>query len=258
MDLNSDFWAHPPWEGKNKHRLGLRPIDLSEVWVHDDELLSNKRLQLECRYEEVVATLPGYEAYAWELPGIAEVGRHYPDWIGCIGALVAEDVCILDTQDNNRLIAGCLAAPSYWSLRDKMGLPLHDVHAPVEGMNQKIGGRIADFFQRLPLGRPFRRENWFVHGEAVYFRQTPGLRTKLSADPEGWFIRSERQTLLRLDERFVVFVIGIVFARFTDMQFYPDAIRSFKASLLAMDDDEITHFGGHPKFTRIKRFIDAL
>ena len=268
MDSISDFWESPPWQvgdrkfgkknGQNKHRLGLKPIALSELWARDDALSENKAQQLKSRYSEVVATHPGYETYQWQLPGITYVPREYPDWVACLGAQVAEDICILDAQDDNRLVAGCLAAPSYWSLKAKLGQPLHDVHEPVEGMNKKIGGRIVEFFARLPVDRPFRRENWFVHGEAEYFRQNPGLRTQLSENPDHWMFRSERQTLLRLDERFVVFVIGIVFARFTDIRMHRDALDTFKTSLAAMDDDEVMHFGGLAKMEQIANYVDSI
>ena len=259
MQLRDNFWRHPPWrEGKNKHRLGLRPIEMDAVWVSDDELSANKRKQVRERYPEVVATLPGYEGVALAIPGVDEPLAAYPDWIANVGIEVSEDLCLLDTEQGHRLVACCLAAPSYWSLHDKLGHPLQHVHGPVQGMNQKIGERIDGFLQGLPVGRPFRRENWFVHSEAVYFRPKSTLRTQLNAEPSQWHFRSERQTLIRLDTRFVLFIIGIVFVPVAELAAHPRAVETLLASLKAMDEDEVEHFGGMEKYSRIADYVEQV
>ena len=110
----------------------------------------------------------------------------------------------------------------------------------------------------MPLLRPFRRENWFVHAEADYFRPAPSLIGELPTSPDNWHFRSERQTLLRLDARFVLFVIGIVFAPVSKLATYPDALEALRRSLHAMDEDEIEHFGGSKKYGQIADYAELL
>ena len=259
MQSLDTFWQRPPWhDGKNKHRLGLRPIDLDELWIADDALLANKQAQLEARYDAVVATSPEYSQVDFELPELSNLPSRFPDWIANVGWQVAEDLCLLDIEQDNRLVAGCLTAPSYWSLREKLGLPLLQVHEPVHGMNKKIGARIDRFLQQMPLLRPFRRENWLVHAEADYFRPAPSLIGELPTSPDNWHFRSERQTLLRLDARFVLFVIGIVFAPASKLAAYPGALDALRRSLRAMDDHEIEHFGGLEKYRRVADYVELL
>ncbi|NKB99062.1 MAG: DUF3445 domain-containing protein [Pseudomonadales bacterium] len=256
---NEAFWQQPPWfEGRSKHRLGLRPIDIAALWQPDGSLFANKSLQLETNYTNVVGTMAGYERVACDIPGLELSKQRYPDWIANVGTMVAEDLCLIDTTDENRFVAGCLAAPSYWLLHEKLGQALFEVHAPVEGMNAKIGTRVDGFFSRLPIGRPFRRANWFVHAEAEYFRTDSSTRSLLDADPADWFFRSESQTLLRLDEQFVLFVIAVTFVPVSDLARNKASIEPLLASLSAMDRDEISHFGGVAKFQRLTDYVASL
>lgn len=253
------FWRAPPWrEGKNRYRLALRPVEIEDLWCPDPPLSRNKALQLAGNYPDCVATHAGYEQIRLEIPGVSRIGSRFPDWIANVAAEVSEDLCLLDTDSSNRLVAACVTAPGYWCLAEKIGHPLWDVHEPVAGMNQSIGQRIDEFFARLPVGRPFRRSNWFVHGEAVYFRQSPSERGEFPQDAASWHFRSERQTLLRLDERFVLFVIGTTFAPVQDLVRHPSAIKPLAQSLAAMTDDEIRYFGGVEKYRRITEYVGSL
>lgn len=252
------FWHKPPWhEGRNKHRLALRPVGLEALWRNDPRLLDNKHRQLANNYDRTVSTLVDYQTVAPPVPGVTPVDV-YPDWIANVGTIIAEDLCLVDTWRENRFVAGCLAAPSYWSLREKLGKPLWAVHGRVRGMNQKIGARIDDFFYRLPRHRPFRRENWFVHPERVYFRPEPEARDEFSSDLEQAYFRCEEQTVLRIDDRFVLFAIGVRFAPVSRLRAYPEARRQLAVALRAMDEDEIAYFGGVAKHARLSDYVASL
>ena len=178
-DVNESFWRNPPWQGGARtQRLGLKPVDRS-VWLSatpDHEQLNNKLQQLSKRYAEVVqvpAQTRELDAMLCQLPWPGESTTRFPHLIADLALTVADDVCVIDVADQQRLVAACLCAPSYWHLLDKIGQPLSEVHAPVPGLNQNIGANIQRFIDRAPLGQPFVRCNWFLHGDAQLFHNTP-------------------------------------------------------------------------------------
>ena len=52
---------------------------------------------------------------------------------------VPEDLCLLERRgDHYELVAGCVTAPSYWRLSDKLGKSLWAVHDNVPGLNLSL------------------------------------------------------------------------------------------------------------------------
>ena len=105
----------------------------------------------------------GQKAFA-EFTGLDNIST-YPDSIANVASQIAEDVCIIDTSDSNRFVAGCVCSPSYWDLNKKIGQPLWNVHEAVDGLNSFLGENIDRFITGLTYARPFQRENWFIHGD---------------------------------------------------------------------------------------------
>ena len=252
-----DFWANPPWEeGIKKHRLGLRLIYVDDWLKSDVELLANKCHLLKTRYHDVVRQDPQLQSLdysSWGLPWSIE-GDH-PDWIANLGAGIAEDICLLDLADQQRLIAGCVVAPSYWSLEAKLGLPMWQIHQPVEGMNAKIGDNVRKFLANIPLQSPFYRYNWFVHDEGSYFPKGPAT---FDVAASNWVIRSEQQVLYRPSESHLLLTIRVLFAQLKDAGLHPHALPGLRASLELMDEDEINHFGGVAKHRRLVEYVRQL
>ncbi len=258
--LNEAFWRAPPWQGGGaKHRLGLRPVDLQD-WFEplSDELERHKLNVLEHRYADAVAvTVAAADAADClaQLPG-PEPASRYPDLIANAACVRAEDLCVLDLDDSQRLVAACVCAPSYWRVQEKIGLPLWDVHGPVHGMNAKIGANVQRFIANMPHVQPFERRNWFLHGDAERFHLEPeGPLTSAVAD---WVVRSERQTLCKLSDRFLLFTIAVTCEPIAHMARFPEACGEMQAALRAMDADEITHFGGVEKHRRLSDYVARL
>ncbi len=259
-EVNEQFWRDPPWRGVGgKHRLGLRPVDPDDWFVTPRaSVLARKRQLLDDRYADVVAADDAADDAAEllrSLPGPAAT-EDYPDVIANAAACRDEDLCLLDVQDEQRLVAGCVCAPSYWRLRDKVGLPLWDVHAPVDGMNAKIGLNVQRFVNRMPLEQPFGRRNWFLHGDDEPFHLVP--EGSLDAPVARWFVRSERQTLCKLSERFLLFTIEVLCEPLQDVERFPRAALDLRAALGEMDADEIAHFGGVEKHRRLTEYVALL
>lgn len=152
-------------------------------------------------------------------------GRELAAMLGVLGALPKaalvhhEDMCLLTKasgDDQYRLIGAAVAWPSDWHPKDKIGLPLRALHAPIAGYEEQLATGVDRFMETLKPGAIYGRCNWFIAA-------TRKRRWLASGDPkeqfahvtadnagETLFIRSERQTLRRLPQTgAILFTIGI-------------------------------------------------
>lgn len=113
-----------------------------------------------------------------------------PDWIVLSG----------DAARANPVIGGGVIFPSGWALEDKIGKPLHEVHAPVPGLQSSLGGQISTFLSRLAPGAAWERDNWGLsadpslnHHPAIPIRRLDG-----GARLRSTWLRLEQQFLTRL------------------------------------------------------------
>lgn len=105
--------------------------------------------------------------------------------------------------------------PSGFSLRNKIGAPLADIHIPVPGYKAKLEKSMDRFFARLECGKAVKRSNWAITTDDVLFKEGGNhFHASSSKDSEAeeieqqkrevvvenCRIRSERQTLFRLPE----------------------------------------------------------
>jgi hypothetical protein len=179
--------------------------------------------------------------------------RSYPDRaadetcpLARAALMVPDDLCVLVPSDAGWVLAGaCLCSPSYWRLAEKIGRPLVAIHAPVGGLEAAIGERIARFLDNLPVGRTFVRRNWNVHRGTERFHphpedwsQRPGV-----ADCGGLFVRSERQTLRKLDAGSLVFTIEVGVYPLAEIAAFPTAASDLLRAIAAMSPEERQSFG---------------
>ncbi len=125
---------------------------------------------------------------------------------------VQEDLCLLQHRDGAwHLDAAALCFPSRWRLSDKIGRPLADVHGPTPGYGEHLATRVDRLLDRL-TDRPVLRRNWFVHPDASLHQPTaPAVEEVVPASDAatGLHLRSERQTLRKLECGWVLFTIRI-------------------------------------------------
>jgi hypothetical protein len=256
------FWRFPPWHGGcAKQRLGLKPVlqkaRVGTEWLNPagEDCRIHKQRILDSHYPDAVASVPGSEAAQNALANLVSISETvYPDVIAGVAMGVEDDLCLLEAVGEQRLIAACICSPSYWRLQDKIGAPLWDVHAPVQGMNDKIGHAISRFIECAPAMQVFERNNWFLHGDPAPFHLQP--EAQLSADVETWYVRSERQTLCRITENCVLFTIGVRCEPLKSIRNFNTALDDLLVSLRTMDRGEIEHFGGTLKHGRlVKRLL---
>lgn len=235
---------HTPYDGSSKpFTIGLRPLDLAEwIEVDDDfdEQLREKRRIEAAHLDQVFVAEPDTEAaqrevldllrthlparfpdrYRAECKGLAVAGhpaltteamRALPP-LRAAAMLVSEDLLLMRRGASGwRLAAGSLCFPGNWSLPEKFGRAMHEIHAPVPGFG--AGARnaevIARIFDKLAVEQPVERRNWSIQSGTGLFR--PALRQQRAAIatgrpskfPDGdipahCFIRIERQTLRKL------------------------------------------------------------
>tara|TARA_R110000824_G_scaffold49838_10_gene139687 strand:+ start:15767 stop:16831 length:1065 start_codon:yes stop_codon:yes gene_type:complete len=119
--------------------------------------------------------------------------------------IVQEDVCVLRRREEGWiLIAGSVCFPSYWSLKQKMGRPLQEVHASVPQMTEAINDVITKKMDDLESEKSVERFNWTMTNDRELHQPYPE-RTykslgghKVSNANDGLYVRVERQTLTKL------------------------------------------------------------
>jgi len=208
------------WLAMGTRALGEQPWLLTDD-ARSEELLIRARLIDERRREVLVVPDSAAEAAA-ELAGMIEAegvvlpgaggerslddhlgdGVAPVDLLARVGTSVQEDLCLLRRGEIEwELEAGILCFPSRWSLPDRVGKPLREVHGPTDGFDPVLADRITSLLDRLG-DRVVRRRNWFVHPDPALFQ--PGR--PVGGDPfvppdrvlDDLFVRSERQTLRAL------------------------------------------------------------
>ncbi|MEM7240448.1 MAG: DUF3445 domain-containing protein [Pseudomonadota bacterium] len=174
------------------------------------------------------------------------VDRSHP--LRALNRLVAEDFCILSADPASgeyRLIAGLLCFPSRWLLSEKIGRPLTVIHDPVPDYGRDLARRVNRVFDMLRPERPLVRVNWLVHATAELHLPL-GISDKqvARADPaEGVFLRTERQTLVRLPETGAV-VFGIKTSVCPLDALRPDQAAALRRELTSLGGDAIAYRSG--------------
>ncbi|MEL6528864.1 MAG: DUF3445 domain-containing protein [Pseudomonadota bacterium] len=133
-----------------------------------------------------------------------------------------EDMCLLtkpEGSDPYRLIGAAVAWPTDWYPKDKIGLPLRALHAPIAGYEEQLATGVDRFMDTLKPGAIYGRCNWFITptGDRRWLTDAKAEDdfrhvTALNAG-ETLFVRSERQTLRRLPQTgAILFTIGVYVA----------------------------------------------
>ncbi|AGB44396.1 Protein of unknown function (DUF3445) [Mesorhizobium australicum WSM2073] len=285
--------AHTPYDGSSKlFTIGLKPLDPAD-WIEVDGhllpyLAKKRRLYAEIpervfveqdgtldAQQEVLELLGAYlperfpDTHRRSDAGVAVVGATSRPTIpsSLAGAplvvaslLVQEDLILMRRgEDGWRLAAGSLCFPSSWSLVEKFGKPLQQIHDPVPGFGP--GTRPADLINRMfdgLQGQAVERYNWSIQsGDALYhplsnIERIDRATSRPTRFPDGdvkthAFIRVERQTLRKLPaSRDILFTIRIHLDPLAVLARHPDRATlaaSFAAQLEALDVAQLDYKG---------------
>ena len=249
--MTDSFWRDPPWRGgKGGYRMGLRPIQ-PQRWLSariSDAERSRKQQLLDEPSATVFAALEGsrpgqqkiFDAVAEFIDAQPGHRRDITQPLVSAALLVPDDLCLMERDaDSYRLTAACVCAPSYWQLTEKIGRTLEGIHGPVPTLNDKLGPTMLQFFDRLPDGAVFERRNWLIHtNPEPYQPRSETWQTVAQEGAEKLVVRSERQTLRRLDPTAVVFTIRVSCHPLIEIVSHREAARDMLSALETMDPAE--------------------
>jgi hypothetical protein len=236
---------HTPYDGSSKpFTIGLTQLD-PDRWIEPDDQIQhylNQKAHLlaqsrgavfvaedgtEQAQNEVLQILSDYlptrypDIYCRQdnlmIVGGRRVALSGDDALVIAGSLIQDDLAIMQRSDRGwRLGAAYIAFPSSWSLAEKFGRTMDEIHAPVPGFGDgtRNAELIARMFDNLPPGRFVERFNWAVNVDgSLHLPKSKSeslSATAIELTEESAFIRIERQTLRKLPETgAIVFTIRI-------------------------------------------------
>jgi len=249
--VTDSFWRDPPWRGgKGGYRMGLRPIAPNE-W------LPERISAIEYDRKRKLLSDPSAGAFAavdGSLRGQQSILEAVIRTVGpvereCDAAaapivrgslLVPDDLCLMEEVDGAyRLTAACVCAPSYWRLAEKIGRTLDGIHAPVPTLNDKLATPMQQFFSRLPTDAVFERRNWLLHtNDALYQPVADTWQAVTDEEVATLIVRSERQTLRRLDPSSIAFTIRVTCHHLGEIVSHREAARDLLDALHGLDEAE--------------------
>jgi dimethylamine monooxygenase subunit A len=273
-------FAHTPYDGSSSpFTIGLTPLDTGE-WIEPDEALEiylQEKDRLYAAYPEIVFVEEAdtrasqqeilQALVSWLLENKSAIYRAEGNVVTIEGTsrkvrlddptlpplltaakLIQEDLVLMRKGEAGwRLAAALLSFPSSWSLREKFGRPMHEIHAPVPGFG--AGTRNADLIERMfdkfQPSNPVKRFNWSLYADgALYHPASSGER---HVRPEHAFLRVERQTLRKMPvSGDILFTIRIHIDPLLALQNQPNSSElaaSLASQLMALDAAQLAYKG---------------
>ncbi len=207
----------PAWErffpaGDHRWTMGLRPgvaADFFATHAESGAICAERDRWLKEDAEAYAALLPEASPALRETLELArslgtEIDQSLPEWeqLLALGRAWEVDFAWMhpDGEGVHRLIGGVVCFPSTWALRDKLGLPMSEVHGPIPGLNAALARNIEIFFARQEPGSVWTRENasYSRDAELNHHPSRPRRPLDVTITAEEVFIRLEHQLLLKL------------------------------------------------------------
>ncbi len=226
----------PPEMSPDRALPGVQPL-AADDWLRVSDAcagqMAERRARLAVAREAVLFESAGSEDAAAEvleaalrlLPGLGfavngplvtcpdgfETDTRSDTPLAMLGQIVQEDICILEKRGSEHVLtAAVLCFPAGWTLSEKAGRPLTQIHTPVESYDAAMATRVQRLFDGVQAGRPLWRNNWLKYDAATLYQphSVHGPRRESGDRAAAPYIRAERQCILRLPRtRAVVFTI---------------------------------------------------
>lgn len=189
------------------------PADFFAPTAESSGILRERRFWLEQAPTNYRVLDPDYEALVNSVLQFADAARDGSANSAAAGETPAErlrqlgggwepDFMIVSPDASGRfgLRAGCVCFPSGWSLEEKLGLPLEEIHGVVPGLNAAVGAKIHQFLTRLKPGIGWYRSNWGISSSAEFNQHPSRAINRLTTDtpPAATWLRIEHQVLTGL------------------------------------------------------------
>jgi hypothetical protein len=229
------------------HRLAmnLRSGDAVGYWQNSEdavETLAERSRWLAEHPERHLCLLPEgreevREALAWIMGTL-----HRPEATPEQAAATLEPDWLVLSGDATRahpVLGGAVIFPSGWGLEEKIGRPLHEVHAPVPGLQQALGASISTFLSRVSPLAAWERDNWGLAADPA-LNHHPACRVKrldASATLDSTWVRLERQFITRLPAtQAILFGIRVSNHRLDHLAAMPGLAARIRHALETMDE----------------------
>lgn len=212
--------TYMPYDGSARpFTIGLMPLDPISWIEPDDDLnryLAEKARLTSERFDDIFVAEEGTETAQQEALDLllAHLAERHPVMhrqdtsalppLFKAGSLIQDDLVLMRRKaDGWHLVAAHVAFPSSWSLREKFGRPMHEIHADVPGFGEgtRNAALITRIFDSLQVAQPVERLNWSINTTADLFLPVSKHRRPPYAEAftlEERFVRVERQTLHKL------------------------------------------------------------
>ena len=274
-------------DGSFRFQMSLRPGDGAPFFApgpHHGEVMAERRALLAPRPTAYAAALPGTASLlnataALVQEWLAATGTPAPplppcqesdhaatlaEWCAQAGSRWEPDWVVL-TPDSNAgfpLVGGAVCFPSGWALLDKLGRPLHEIHAPVPGLNPALGRQIETFLDRLKPGAVWLRDNWGLSADSA-LNHHPSLALRpldTNARLTATWLRYEEQLLCRLPGApGILFGIRVGRVRLAEILPYPEVTRRLTTALKTMPEDVAAYKGiAAARNTLLQQLSDVL
>jgi hypothetical protein len=236
-----------------RHRVGVKPLDLTNWFVRDDEwepTVAMKRRLIAERRDDVVKFRDDAHDVSQEAAelvlgwlGQAPTTRGVDALIEAASA-VPDDLTVLrsvrddsGTVEQLPFVAGVVCSPSRWRLAEKIGLDMLAVHKPVALYAEHIGSAVDTTLTRLSPDKPIWRSNWTLEDHPALFQPYPPDGPLVEEPGELW-IRIERETLRRLPRtRGILFTIrGFQEPLSAYVQRGPEVVRTLRELVARLPD----------------------
>lgn len=225
------------------------PAEFFAPTGNHEALIAERRRWLRTAPATYAELLPEGEAILEEAIDLAAEWNGFAPSVGLsrgekcrsLGEFWETDYLLLkcDTVGEIRLYGGCLCFPSSWRLGDKIGKPIEFIHAPVPGLNGRMGPAIHKFLAGLKPGVAWLRHNWGLARDAELNhhpdRRLPPLDGSVQADEV--FVRVEHQALVSLPKSGgILFGIRVVNHPLAEIRSDPVARTGLRRALETMPE----------------------
>ena len=255
MTLGPPDWSRLFPEADYRFHMGVRPGDGAAFFgptAAREGLLAERGRWLEDCPGEYAAMGPDAgelleEAIAlavgWGVPGLAGLpnasGSTPLDRCVALARRWEPDFLLLRQGADGafRLVGGSVCFPSSWSLQEKMGRPVAEIHGVVPGLNAGLSRQIDTFLARVSPGAAWERENWGLSGDDELNRHPrrhlPGLNADVTLDA-AW-LRIEHQAFVRMPRTGgLLFGIRLSLHPFRALAAHPVAAKGLARALRTM------------------------
>jgi hypothetical protein len=238
--------GYPPYfDGPPRFDVGLRPIDLNDWLLPDDQVdwLPTKNDLIDSRPQDVFAQIVGSLPAQSEAAALIGATCQRPlcgDEPALMAAsrLVSDDLVIMQSLDGIwTATACCLCSPTFFSAHHALGKSLLALHAPVPDGTFGLADRIGRVFTNLAPTTILERHNWTVqYSDARFTPDAAPLRQQaeratIDQARDKLFLRIERQTIRRLPQTgAILFTIRIRLSPLVQLLSEPQHLAAFRAA----------------------------